>query len=114
MNNLNIEHRKLLHGQDYVDKFDKEQSAYRIKRLLKYVTLSKEYVVADFACGNGMLLDHIHDKVEKYIGVDFSQPFVMSANRRMSNKGIENAEFICGSIKQFCNIHNNIFDVGFD
>lgn len=113
MDNLNIEHRKVLHGQDYVDKFDKEQSDQRIRRLLKYIELSKEYVVADFACGNGMLLDHIHEKVEKYIGVDFSEPFITSANRRMKNKGIKNANFICSSIEEFCGTHNNMFDAGF-
>lgn len=113
MDNLDIEHRKLLHGQDYVDKFNKGQSAHRIKRLLRYIELSKEYVVADFACGNGMLLDHIYDKVDKYIGVDFSQPFITSANRRMRNNGIENAKFVCSSIEEFCDIHNDMFNVGF-
>ena len=75
--------------------------------------MSKEYVVADFACGNEMLLYHIHDKVEKYIAVDFSQPFITSANRRMRNKRVENAKFICSSIEEFCETHNDMFNVGF-
>lgn len=104
---------KELHGVNYVEKFEKEQSQMRLDRLIKYIDLSRAHTVADFACGNGMLMESVAPKVKTYVGVDFSEPFVDAANNKKNKLGIENAEFFCSTIQKFCLEHKDVFDVGF-
>jgi 2-polyprenyl-3-methyl-5-hydroxy-6-metoxy-1,4-benzoquinol methylase len=104
---------KNLYGKNYVEKFEKDQSPLRIAHLMEYVDLSKEYEVADFGCGNGMLLDCVKDNVHAYYGVDFSDFFIRAARNRQKMQGISNAEFFCESIESFCSRNQGKFDAGF-
>jgi len=56
------EELKALYGAEYVQKF-KTQSPRRLGRLLPYLRLRPTDIVADFGCGNGMLLDLVGDRV---------------------------------------------------
>jgi 2-polyprenyl-3-methyl-5-hydroxy-6-metoxy-1,4-benzoquinol methylase len=102
-----------LYKKDYVEKFEREQSPLRIKRLVQYIDLPKDSTVADFGCGNGMLLTCIYDQVRMYYGVDFSDFFITSARNRQKKLGIINAEFFCESIGSFCSSNPEKFDAGF-
>lgn len=104
---------KDLYGKDYVERFSAQQSPNRLKRLLRYIHLEPHYKVVDFACGNGMLLPYIAPSVAAYSGVDFSDEFIREANRRKEQLGIDNAEFYCNTIQNFCEEHINFFDCGF-
>jgi 2-polyprenyl-3-methyl-5-hydroxy-6-metoxy-1,4-benzoquinol methylase len=104
---------KKFYGPDYVDRFEKNQPLFRLSRLMKYVEISKDADIADFGCGNGLLLTYLHDKVRTYSGVDFSEFFIETAKRRQIMLGIENAEFFCESIESFCSRNNEKFDAGF-
>ena len=102
---------KALYGDEYVEKF-KTQSPRRLGRLLPYLSLHPTDIVADFGCGNGMLLDLVGDRVRRYVGVDFSEPFIHAA-RRGVNLRWPDAQFVCSSIVDFCSRRPNTFDVAF-
>jgi 2-polyprenyl-6-hydroxyphenyl methylase / 3-demethylubiquinone-9 3-methyltransferase len=102
-----------LYEKDYVEKFEREQSPVRIGRLMQYINLPEDSRVADFGCGNGMLLNCLHDRVRMYSGVDFSEHFIIAAKNRQKMMGITNAEFFCESIESFCSRNHDSFDAGF-
>jgi len=106
------EQLKQLHGDEYVESFNK-QSPLRLIRLIDYIKVNSTYSVADYACGNGMLMEFIAPKVKSYTGIDFSEPFIRAANEKKEKLSIKNAEFVCSDIKEFCQLRENIFDVGF-
>lgn len=101
-----------LYGEVYVQAFS-TQSLRRIGRLLPYFELESTDVVADFACGNGMLLDALHGKVSNYIGVDFSEAFIAKAKCRFQGGATSNAIFVCEDIAQFCERYPSHFDKAF-
>jgi 2-polyprenyl-6-hydroxyphenyl methylase/3-demethylubiquinone-9 3-methyltransferase len=100
------------YGHEYVDKFEKKP-LFRVSRLMKYVELPEDSNVADFGCGNGLLLTCLHNKVRTYFGVDFSEFFIDAAKKRQKILGIVNAEFYCESIESFCSRNGEKFDAGF-
>ncbi|UCF61753.1 MAG: class I SAM-dependent methyltransferase, partial [Anaerolineaceae bacterium] len=103
---------KDLHGKEYVESYRKK-TPLRLARLVRYMNIKSTYIVADFACGNGMLMEIIAPKVKSYIGVDFSELFIKAANKKKEELSINNAEFVCSDINEFCLSHINSFDVGF-
>lgn len=107
------ENLQTLYADDYVERFEREQSPFRISRLMHYFNLQKDFRVADFGCGNGMLLNLIHNQIKDYAGVDFSEEFIIAARKRQEREGITNAVFFCESIESFCNRNPERFDAGF-
>lgn len=85
----------------------------RIRRLLSFFALSSDARVADFGCGNGVLLELVASRVREYVGVDFSEPFVRAAERRRDSLGITNGTFECADIVSFCDRHPDQFDAAF-
>lgn len=104
---------KNLYGKEYVEHFEKSQSPSRLERLIPYIDIKPHHNVADFACGSGMLMAHIAPLVSSYIGVDFSEPFIIAANSKKEALGLNNVRFECSSIQEFCAGHLGEFDVGF-
>jgi len=96
-----------------VEAFEKHQSPVRLRRLINYLDLRDTYTVADFGCGNGMLMEHVAPRVNTYVGVDFSEPFIEAARSRKRQLGIKNARFVHCTIEEFCQAHKEEFDVGF-
>ncbi len=109
---LSDEQLRAIYGQDYVDQYD-PHAVPRIRRLLPFFELSGDQTVADFGCGNGVLLDLIGPRVREYVGVDFSPAFVRAAEQRRHARGIKNATFHCAEIVDFCARHPGRFDAGF-
>jgi cyclopropane fatty-acyl-phospholipid synthase-like methyltransferase len=103
---------RAIYDERYVDQYD-PHAVQRIRRLLPLVELFGDEVVADFGCGNGVLLELISPRVREYVGVDFSEPFVRAAERRRATHGIQNATFHLGDIVDFCAGLENRFDAAF-
>jgi cyclopropane fatty-acyl-phospholipid synthase-like methyltransferase len=106
------EELRAIYGQSYVDQYD-PHAVQRMRRMLPFFDLSGDAVVADFGCGNGVLLDLIAPRVREYVGVDFSEPFIRAAERRRDAHGIPNGTFHCADIVSFCGERPNRFDAAF-
>jgi 2-polyprenyl-6-hydroxyphenyl methylase/3-demethylubiquinone-9 3-methyltransferase len=103
---------RAIYGQSYVDQYD-PHAVQRMRRMLPFFDVSGDAVVADFGCGNGVLLDLIGPSVREYVGVDFSEAFVRAAERRRDAHGIPNGTFHCADIVSFCGERPNRFDAAF-
>ena len=101
-----------IYDQSYVDQYD-PHAVQRMRRMLPFFDLSSHEVVADFGCGNGVLLDLIGPKVREYVGVDFSEAFIRAADRRRHAHGHQNGRFYCADIVTFCSRHPAHFDAAF-
>ena len=103
---------RAIYDQSYVDQYD-AHAVQRMRRMVPFFELAGDEVVADFGCGNGVLLELVASRVREYVGVDFSEAFVRAAERRRDALGIPNGTFHCGDIVAFCARHPNHFDAGF-
>lgn len=103
---------KELHGAKYVSIYEKKPLS-RLKRLTKYFELKENACVVDFACGNAMLLELLHDSIAEYHGVDFSAEMIGAAKKRVERLTFESAYFYENDIKDFSGKHKNQFDVAF-
>lgn len=101
-----------LHGQEYMKRLLKQESRGRLPYLIDFVELDKEFVLADFGCGNAPVMELVSKEVRKYCGVDFSPAAIEFAKKRKNDIGAENAELYCGSIKSFCEKNSGRFDAG--
>src|ERR1700694_1517411 len=66
---------RAIYDQRYVENYD-PHAVQRIRRMLPLFELTGHQRVADFGCGNGILLELLSDRVAEYVGVDFSDAFV--------------------------------------
>jgi 2-polyprenyl-6-hydroxyphenyl methylase/3-demethylubiquinone-9 3-methyltransferase len=98
-----------LYRSDYVRRYHQEDRG-RLSRLLPFMDLGPDMVVADLGCGNGLLLELTHDRVGQYHGVDFSSEFIEEARRRQAQIGISNASFHIETITEFCDRHEGALD----
>lgn len=105
-----LEESIALHSGHYVEKFDNSPVS-RVKRLVDRMDIKRSDVVADFACGNGMLLHNLGDRIAEYHGVDFSQDFIDLANRKASASKFKNYNFHCQDILQFCSEYPDQFNI---
>ncbi|MFC1730976.1 class I SAM-dependent methyltransferase [candidate division KSB1 bacterium] len=71
------------------------------ERFVKKINFNKDDIVGDYGCGNGIFLDLIHDKINKYDGIDLSESYIELAKLRQKENKIDNAEFFCASIEEF-------------
>jgi cyclopropane fatty-acyl-phospholipid synthase-like methyltransferase len=106
------EELRAIYDQRYVDHYD-AHAVRRLRRMLPFFELSGHEIVADFGCGNGVLLELISPHVREYVGVDFSEAFVRAAERRRDEQGIRNGAFHCADVVTFCARHANHFDAAF-
>ncbi len=109
---LSKEQLKELHGKKYVDSFGKNQSKFRLNRLINSVPLSSDFKVADFGCGNGTLFPLLSNKVDSYTGIDFSEEFIEAAKKKQYSS-TSNVEFICADILEFCLKNYEVYDLAF-
>lgn len=99
-----------LHSGAYVEMYERKPLS-RLQRLVPMMRLAGDERIADFACGNAMLLTLVGDKVRHYDGIDFSEDFISAAKRRAERAGIENCSFHCQDIIDFCDQHPAAFEV---
>jgi 2-polyprenyl-6-hydroxyphenyl methylase / 3-demethylubiquinone-9 3-methyltransferase len=99
-----------LHSGDYVARYNRK-SLDRVRALARRMQVTDQADVADFACGNGMLLHALGDRFGCYTGIDFSQDFITSAIRWAESRELRNYEFICDDILRFSAQNPARFDV---
>jgi 2-polyprenyl-6-hydroxyphenyl methylase / 3-demethylubiquinone-9 3-methyltransferase len=109
---LSDEELRAIYDQSYVDQYDPD-AVLRIRRMLPLFQLTGNETVADFGCGNGVLLELIGPYVHEYVGVDFSPAFVRAAELRRDALGIRNGTFYCADLETFCAQQQNRFDAAF-
>lgn len=105
-----IEYQKKLHSGAYVEMYENKPIS-RVERLVPFLRLTGNEQLADFACGNAMLLPLIHNRVAHYYGVDFSEDFINAAEQRAAKYSIKNCSFFCEDIVTFCDAHASRFDI---
>lgn len=98
-----------LYRKEYVKAFE-DLPQTRVSRLVPFFNLKKTDKVADFACGNGMLLQSILGQFDEYVGIDFSDEFIEVLNKKIENWGLKNAKGIAGDINVVANEFPNFFD----
>jgi SAM-dependent methyltransferase len=106
------EELKAIYDDRYAAEYD-PHAVPRIERMRPFFELSRQDVVADFGCGNGVLLEVIGPSVRQYLGVDFSDAFVRAAEQRRDARGASNGTFYCADIVDFCRERPNQLDAGF-
>jgi len=111
-NQLNKSQLRDIYNKEYVNAYHKTDKN-RLGRLLNYFDLKNSDIIADYACGNGLLLETVHDKIKKYYGIDFSEEFISEAKNRTAKNKITNGIFIQTDIISFCNDHEHEFDKAF-
>lgn len=109
---LSDEELRAIYDERYVGRYD-PHAVQRMRRLLPFIELSGSEVVADFGCGNGVLLEIVGPRVREYVGVDFSEAFVRAAGQRRAARGIRNGTFHLADICTFCAEHPSQFDAAF-
>lgn len=110
MNNTTLNKKILQHSGEYVEKYDRK-SIDRVAALTKLMDILPNASIGDFGCGNGMLLETLNDNYTEYKGIDFSNDFIMSAQKRAENIKAKNYQFHCEDIISFCSAHINYFDI---
>lgn len=103
-------HALALHSGDYVERY-KRKTLDRMRNLAGLMQVPDAAVLADFACGNGMLFQVLGDRSGTYHGIDFSADFVASAREWAQQSGLHNGVFHCADIVDFCAAHPGEFDV---
>lgn len=99
-----------LHSGDYVERY-KRKSLDRMRNLAELMAVPDDAEIADFACGNGMLLQVLGDRSGAYHGIDFSADFVVSAREWAEESGLNNGFFHCADIVDFSEQHPQAFDL---
>ena len=113
---LNTEELKKLHAEEYVDHFNQNREANknRIRGILGHIKLNEQEVVCDYGCGNGLLFEEIHDKVQSYTGVDFSTEFIKSFEEKLNHTSFNiSPKLVNRDIVDFAKDHQNTFDTAF-
>ena len=102
-----------LYRSDYVTKFEQNRSeqSRRVAGILTHIPFNKTDLVGDFACGNGIVADYIHDKVQAYYGVDFSDEFIQLIQQKVANNAaVSNVYPFAEDIISFCKEKPAFFD----
>ena len=100
-----------LHSGEYVERYVRKPLD-RVRKLVDLMNIADAARIADFACGNGMLLHALGERSGSYHGVDFSPDFIKAANawaRQESPR--HDSHFHCADINAFCADNLASFDV---
>jgi 2-polyprenyl-3-methyl-5-hydroxy-6-metoxy-1,4-benzoquinol methylase len=98
-----------LHSGAYVARYNRKPLS-RVRGLQRYMDIADEAEIADYACGNGMLLQALGNRSGGYHGVDFSPEFIQSAEAWAARSGLRNCTFHCDDIVSFGTQHRARFD----
>lgn len=98
-----------LHSGDYVERYN-AKPLDRVRGLARRMRLAPGARLADFACGNGMLLHALGAREGSYDGVDFSPDFITSGDAWAARAGCKDYRFHCADIIDFCTRRPAQFD----
>lgn len=98
-----------LHSGDYVERYNRKPLD-RVRNLARLMQLPPAARLADFACGNAMLLHALGRREGLYEGIDFSPDFIAAAQAWAEREECVNYRFHCAEIAAFCAEHPATFD----
>ena len=98
-----------LHSGDYVERYN-AKPLHRVRNLAGRMALKSDAKIADFACGNGMLLHALGGRFQSYDGVDVYPHVVASPEAWAQREGFHKNRFHCCDIRDFCSRHSGYFD----
>ena len=101
-----------LYRDEYVARFP-DAPDRRLVRLAPLFDLPPQARVVDLACGNGLLLDLVHERVASYVGVDFSSEFITAAEERAARRGLVKGRFVCSDLEAVLLARPDSFDAAF-
>ncbi len=99
-----------MHSGAYVARYN-VKPLDRVRALAKRIRIGPNSRIADFGCGNGMLLQVLEGTFGSYDGVDFSADFIASANAWAKRSGKSSFRFHLSDIRGFSAAHPNEFDI---
>ena len=85
----------------------------RIYRILELIPTNKNDVIADYACGSGLLASALDNNYRKYCGIDTSSSFIKRAKQMAQERKLRNTNFINMDIIKFAKTHTNKFTKAF-
>lgn len=68
----------------YDARYAEEQNA-KIKAALESLSIKDNGLVLDVGCGTGLLFNHVAEKAEMMVGLDFSKEILLQAKKRVDN-----------------------------
>jgi len=83
--------------QDNDPELVNRRNSVETQKLIKLLNIDRNSKVLDLACGIGRWADAIGERVEKYIGIDFSEDLIKIAQKRNKNP---NVSFVVGSVTE--------------
>lgn len=99
-----------LHSGDYVERY-MAKPLDRVRALVRRIDYGPQSRIADFGCGNGMLLQALDRPFASYDGVDFSPDFVGAATSWAQSAQCRNYRFHLADIREFCAARAEAFDI---
>lgn len=99
-----------LHSGAYVESY-KAKPLSRVKNLVRKMGSTDGASIADFACGNAMLLQVLPEGFASYDGIDFSPDFIAAAREWAEETGRSKYQFHCQDICDFCDSHPAHYDI---
>jgi len=99
-----------LHSGDYVERY-RAKPLDRVRALVRRIDYEPQSRIADFGCGNGMLLQALDRPFASYDGVDFSPDFVAAATSWAQSTQRRNYRFHLADIREFCAARAEAFDI---
>jgi len=99
--------------KDYFNKkadlvFTEDAAREEEKCLSKYLPHDKQFDVLDLGCGNGRWASVLCERLDYYVGIDFSETFIHQAEQKFSDERIE---FHCLPAQEYVIEHK--FDIIF-
>ncbi|MGB8781173.1 MAG: methyltransferase domain-containing protein [Candidatus Bathyarchaeia archaeon] len=95
----------------YDRRYAGEQAA-KVEAALKNVRIEKEGLILDVGCGTGILFDHVADKADGIVGLDFSKKCLFQAKERIRNKSLQDVQLIQADADNMP-FHNEVFNTVF-
>jgi ubiquinone/menaquinone biosynthesis C-methylase UbiE len=95
----------------YDERYAEEQTA-KVEAALKNIKIEKQWLILDVGCGTGILFDHIADRANGIVGLDFSKKNLLQAKERMGKKSLRNVQLIQADADNMP-FHKEVFNTAF-
>ncbi len=96
----------------YIDSYHSSPGK-RIYRVIDSIQINKNDVIADYACGNGLLALALNNHYKEYFGIDTSSSFINKCNQLSKEQNFKNTNFIKADIIEFSKDNHNKFSKAF-
>lgn len=102
----------LYESSEYLKHYHKSPGT-RIGNILNNISVSDNDIIADFACGNGLLARALNGKYRQYYGIDTSSLFIKQCNNWVKENKIKDTFFTRKEISIFCEENQQKFTKAF-